>query len=58
VQPRRLSTALAAVADSRTPRTSHLYNTSDPTIVFAGAPLVPVLVAVERDPEPGELRRD
>jgi hypothetical protein len=46
---------------SRTPLTSHLYNTSDRTIdslVFAGALLVPVLVAVERDPEPGELGRD
>jgi hypothetical protein len=43
---------------SRNPLTSHLYNTSDRTIdslVFGAALLVPVLLAVQREPEPGEL---
>jgi len=43
---------------SRNPLTSHLYNTSDRTIdslVFGAALLVPVLLAFEREPEPGEL---
>jgi hypothetical protein len=43
---------------SRNPLTSHLYNTSDRTIdslVFGAALLVPVLLAVEREPEPGQL---
>jgi hypothetical protein len=46
---------------SRNPLTRHLDNTSDRTIdslVFGSALLVPVLLAVEREPEPGELRRD
>jgi hypothetical protein len=46
---------------SRNPLTSHLDNTSDRTIdslVFGSALLVPVLLAVEREAEPGELRRD
>jgi hypothetical protein len=43
---------------SRNPVTNHLYNTSDRTIdslVFGGALLVPLLLAFEREPEPGEL---
>jgi hypothetical protein len=46
---------------SRNPLTSHLDNTSDRTIdslVFGSALLVPVLLAFEREPEAGELRRD
>ena len=46
---------------SRNPLTSHLYNTSDRTIdslVFGAALLVPVLLAVEREPEARELRGD